>query len=580
MSEPFDVVIAGGGMAGLTLALQLGRAHPSARIAVVERTTRPLPEACHKVGESTVEIGARYLEHTLGLRGYLEERHLRKNGLRFFCGVPAAPVEERAELGPSERPRVPSFQVDRGRLENDLRAMIEAETSVVLREGWGVRDVVLREEGPHEVVLVAPGGEVSSVEARWVIDAMGRRRMIVKKLGLHTDPAHQASAAWFRVKGRLEIGELVDASHERWHARDVDKNRWLSTVHLTGTGYWVWLIPLASGHWSVGAVVEHAAHEWREIAKPEALRAWLAAHEPALARRLEGAAFEDFLAMKDYRYGASRLIGRNRWACVGESGVFVDPLYSPGADFIGIGNCQVAELIADDLRGAFDVERADELDRFLRAFADLTTHTTVLGSMVFGKPEALAGKLYWDFVQYWAFICQYFFQEIHRLPAAEHRRFTEMLLSWIELNRRAQRVVRAWAEMAPHEPATERVNLPQFPSALADFHLDLMLRKSPDETYRDMERDLARAEEVVSELVLRALRRAGPERAAALAAKIELPDIRLVIDEQRLAADEAEPRVRRKMLPKAIRDMERAIGKSAAEDPGAPTLRQLLSLTG
>lgn len=578
MNEPFDVLIAGGGMAGLTLALQLGRAHPDARIAVIERTTRPLREACHKVGESSVEIGARYLEHTLGLRRYLEERHLRKNGLRFFSGVPASPIEQRTEFGPSERPRVPSFQIDRGRLENDLRAMIERETHVELREGWGVRDVELRDTEPHEVVLVAPGGEASTVRARWVIDATGRRRLIVKKLGLHRDPAHQASAAWFRIAGRLEIGELVDASHERWHARDVDKNRWLSTVHLTGTGYWVWLIPLASGHWSVGAVIEHAVHAWKDIAKPEALRAWLAAHEPALAKRLEGVPFEDFLGMKDYRHGASRLIGRNRWACVGESGVFVDPLYSPGADFIAIGNCFVAELVADDLRGAHDVERVDELDRFLRSFAELTTHTTVLGSLVFGKPEALAGKLYWDFVQYWAFICQYFFQEIYKLPPREHRRFTEMLGRFIELNRRAQRVVRAWAEMAPHEPTAERVNLPQFPSALADFHLDLLLKKDPEQTYRDMERDLARAEEVVSELVLRALRRAGPERAAELARAIDLPSIRLVVDEQRLAADEAEPRMRRKMLPKAIRDMERAIGKSAAEDPSAPTLRQLLAL--
>ncbi len=118
-SKAFDVVICGGGLAGLTLALQVRRARPEARVLVVERATRPLPEACHKVGESTVEVGGRYFEHTLGLRPYLEERHLFKNGLRFFCGFPGAPMEQRCEYGPSERPRVPSFQLDRGRFEND-----------------------------------------------------------------------------------------------------------------------------------------------------------------------------------------------------------------------------------------------------------------------------------------------------------------------------------------------------------------------------------------------------------------------------------------------------------------------------
>ena len=79
-----DVAILGGGLAGLTLALQLQRRDPSLRITVIERHRHPVREGAFKVGESTVEIGAHYFAHVLGLRQHLDEEHIRKFGFRFF----------------------------------------------------------------------------------------------------------------------------------------------------------------------------------------------------------------------------------------------------------------------------------------------------------------------------------------------------------------------------------------------------------------------------------------------------------------------------------------------------------------
>lgn len=575
-----DVVVCGGGLAGLTLALQLRQRLPEASIVVLERQRRPLPEACHKVGESTVEVGARYFGHVLGLRDHLLERHLPKNGLRFFSGPSERTLDARSEMGPREAPSVPAYQIDRGRFENDLRARCEA-AGIDLREGWGVRAIALGEGGAaHRVTAVATRAEAAPVAltARWVIDATGRRRMIVKDRGLHRDLPAQASSSWFRVPERIDVAELAAPDARGWHERDVDDNRWLSTNHLCGTGYWVWIIPLSTGHTSVGIVAEAARHDFRGFSTEQAARDWLETHEPRLAARLDGVPFADFIAMKDYRYGVERWVSPDRWACVGEAGLFVDPLYSPGSDVIGLGNTLTCELIADDLDGpGLDPARVEELNGFLLDWTALLTRTLCLGSMVMGKPEVFGAKLYWDYYYYWSCLCPYFFQDLYRLPVDEHRRFRAMLNRYAELNERAQRVLQAWAEVAPDEPAQPFVGLPAIATTLSDLHLALLEDETPEQAHARMERGLRWGEELIAELLLRALRRAGPSRAAELAERIGLETWPRV-GPDRLAADEASPRARRKLLSRPVRDMERSIGKNTAPSPDAPSLRELWKL--
>ena len=80
----YDVAVLGGGLAGLTLALQLKSRGPETSILVVERREGPAAEAAFKVGESTVEVGADYFARVCGMRDHLEREQLPKLGLRFF----------------------------------------------------------------------------------------------------------------------------------------------------------------------------------------------------------------------------------------------------------------------------------------------------------------------------------------------------------------------------------------------------------------------------------------------------------------------------------------------------------------
>ena len=52
MQKQYDVIILGGGLAGLTLSVQLKRANPAISILVLERREGEASAAAHKVGES------------------------------------------------------------------------------------------------------------------------------------------------------------------------------------------------------------------------------------------------------------------------------------------------------------------------------------------------------------------------------------------------------------------------------------------------------------------------------------------------------------------------------------------------
>lgn len=441
-----DLVIIGGGLAGLTLALQLRRSEPDLDVAVVERTTFPVPEITHKVGESTVELGSWYLANTLGLRDHLDKKQLRKFGLRFFFGGRDAPLEQADELGVSAAFATPTWQVDRGRLENELAGRARA-AGVSVIEGARVGRLALGDPGRagkrHRLVVDVPDGVhpaadafVGELEARWVIDAASRTSPLKRTLSLARDNTHDVNANWFRVQGEVRVDDW--SGDPAWQARTGERPRWLSTNQLMGPGYWVWIIPLASGATSIGVVADPRFHGLERLRTQEATFEWLQEFEPRLAEALAQHEVLDFAFLRHFSHDCERLFSEDRWALTGEAGVFLDPLYSPGTDFIAISNSFITDLVSRERAGEDIRVRSRALETVYRSlYANtLSIYEGLYGG--FGSARFMALKTTWDYSYYWSLLALLFTQgAMARL--ADDAALRNELLKGVALNRGLQR---------------------------------------------------------------------------------------------------------------------------------------------
>jgi len=518
-ADAYDVVICGGGLAGSTLARQLKLQKPELKVVVLDRMARPLPEASFKVGESTVEVGAFYLGNTLQLTDYFEEQHCIKLGLRYFFNNQETQFHKRPELGLSEFHLPNSYQIDRGKFENDLR-QFNLEAGVKLLENCLVTEIDLASglQQHHKVVYTQGSGEqkiTNSIKARWVVDAMGRRRFLQQKLGLTKPNSELFNAVWFRVEGRLDVSDFVPRIEEEWHNRVPNNNRYYSTNHLCGEGYWVLTIPLSTGHTSIGIVARQDIHPLKNYHNYELASQWLTENEPILAFHLKDQQPKDFRKMPKYSYSSKQVFSAERWACIGEAGLFSDPFYSPGTDIIGFGNSLTTQLIELDFENRLEKKKVEDANQFYLTYNDGITFSNQNVYNCLGNGTVMTMKFIWDVLTGWTFSGLLMFNSIF-LDQQFRIKIQQTNAKLFTLSYRMQKLFQDWSNKSLHKVNFEFLDYLSIPFIDELRTRNLQANKTESEIIQDFVMSLDLIEETAQVIFELAVEDTMPEKLATI----------------------------------------------------------------
>ncbi len=387
--DHYDAVVIGGAFSGAAFATLLRRSLPESRVLVVEQSER----FGRKVGEATVEVSGFFLQRTLRLADHLSRQHLPKHGLRFWLtDGHRRSLHQMTEVGARNLPHVPSFQLDRSKLDEHLLEIADEEGCDVVRPA---RVVEVEHGEPNSTVRFEDDGGERRVRTRWVIDASGRHAFLARRRRLRQRvEEHPTAAVWARWTGvgDLDGSQVLGEDPRCGRLPEVRSIRRLATNHFCGYGWWCWVIPLSGGETSVGLVYHKELFELPGTgSKAERYRDFVTSQD-GLRDLLAGATMDesDCLSYSHLPYRSSHWAGRG-WALVGDAAAFLDPFYSPGLDHASISAFATVRLVERDLlavqkdhAAAFDQE---DLDRHNRAFT--TSYSRWLDALYLGKYELM-----------------------------------------------------------------------------------------------------------------------------------------------------------------------------------------------
>jgi hypothetical protein len=251
-------------------------------------------------------------------------------------------------------------------------------------------------------------------------------------------------------------------------------------------------------------VADPAIHPFDTYNTYEKAMKWLEVNEPLCYKMLEPKTSDlmDFMILRHYAHDSGRLFSEDRWAVTGEAGAFLDPLYSPGTDFIAMSNGYLTDLILRDLAGEDIGMRAEIYER---------THLTLFRNWLpvyqdkyplMGRTQVMVAKILWDWTTYWSVPCVLYTNN----ALTDLRMLKEFFSSskslgrkFGELNKRMQDLFAAWG---PHdnEVFSNRYVDPLEFSYMLEFQGSLKTMYEPEALVAKITENMTRLEQVAAEI--------------------------------------------------------------------------------
>ena len=415
-----DVLVAGGGPAGSTVAALLARR--GLKVTLVERDRHPR----FHIGESLLPMNMPIVQR-LGLADELDAIGVKKLGADF-----PADNERGYNVFSFDRCLNPTwpFAYQVKREEFDLM-LFEHAARCGARTHQGARAGQVELDDRGATVEIALDGTSHRHRTRYFIDASGRDTLLGTQMQLKCrNTAHQSAALF---------------AHFRNVERRAGEHSGNISIYRFDHG-WVWMIPLRDGCMSVGAVCSPDYLKQREGSKEDFLMRTLHAI-PDVHRRMEKAEVAGNLhATGNYSYSCRRISGR-RWLMVGDSYAFIDPIFSTGV-YLAMHSAELAAEIVEQVLRNPSIERSLQrrYERNVRKGIDTLSwfifrFNTPGIAWLFRNPQntlrveeamisMLAGDVFRDGGVKWRLR---FFKLLYYITAAIHWR--ESLSSWLRRRR-------------------------------------------------------------------------------------------------------------------------------------------------
>jgi flavin-dependent dehydrogenase len=330
-----EVIVLGGGPGGAVVAARL--AQIGRRVTVLERDRFPR----FHLGESLLPQSMGVLKE-IGVLDAVDASFIRKHGAQFHDSATGRTARfDFSDAFHAEYKN--AYQVPRDAFDELLLRRAE-ELGAQVREGFCATQVRFEGERAVGVFAEGPDGARYEADASVIVDATGRDALL----------AH-ASRSTRRIAS-LDTTALFSHWEGAW--RDLGERAGDIQIVVFGRdpareaqpAGWLWFIPFKDGRTSVGAVVQGS---WIRSYKGESiahLYARAIAESPVATRFLESARqLWPTRAAADFSFNVGSLSG-DGWLAVGDSGGFIDPLFSTGAHMAMHGGFHAADAIDEALR--------------------------------------------------------------------------------------------------------------------------------------------------------------------------------------------------------------------------------------